>query len=280
MRNVLIPTDFSENSWTAICYALNFFKKEDCSFYFLYISTNINKVIKDSQNFSSQKDLKFNNPKSSKKRLQELLTRISGSFSENKNHKFYTLTDSNSFIVSIRKHIEEKKIELIIMGAKGASDSYNLNIGSNTASVIVKVPCNTLIIPKKATFVDLKEVVFPTDFSLSYSIETLHPLLDILETNDANLHMLHISKKTVDLNANQLANKELMEDYFSSQEYWFHFLINEEIEDAVQQFSGSKNNSIIVMMAKNLNYFQQTIFRTKTEKLSYHNNIPLLVLHE
>lgn len=279
MKNVLIPTDFSENSWNAICYALNLFENERCNFYVLHVNsakTNINNT--PTLPYIDGKDKRH--PNSSKKQLRKLLIRITVEFPENKNHKFYTLTDTNFFINSIRKHIEEKKIDLIVMGTKGATDKNELIIGSNSANVIVKVPRNTLIIPEKATFNGLKEIAFPTDFSLSYGIEVLQPLLDILENNNADLHLLHISKKAVKLNGNQIANKELIEDFFSNQKHSFHFLINKEAEDAVQQFTDSKAINMMVMMAKNLNYFQQIMFHSKVEKSSYHTNIPLLVLHE
>tara|TARA_R110000787_G_scaffold183014_3_gene295018 strand:+ start:2779 stop:3600 length:822 start_codon:yes stop_codon:yes gene_type:complete len=273
MKNVLIPTDFSENSWNAIRYALQFFKKERCSFYVLHVNKN-------SQIISSKKDLEKEATKTSKKHLHTLLDRITAEFPENKNHKFYALSDTNLFISSIRKHIAEKKIELIVMGTKGASKKNKLIIGSNTTNVIVKVPCNTLIIPEKAKFEGLEEIAFPTDFSLSYGIEALQPLSDILEKNNALLHLLHISKKAVDLNNNQLENKELMKDHFSNQKHNFHFLINKEAEDAVQQFTDRKAIQMLVMMAKNLNYFQNILFDLKEDKSSYHTNIPLLVLHE
>ena len=37
MKNILLPTDFSENSWNAIKYAISFFKNQDCNFYLLHI---------------------------------------------------------------------------------------------------------------------------------------------------------------------------------------------------------------------------------------------------
>ena len=39
MKNILIPTDFSENSWNAIEYALHFFSKSSCNFYLLHVNT-------------------------------------------------------------------------------------------------------------------------------------------------------------------------------------------------------------------------------------------------
>ena len=41
MKNILLPTDFSENSWNAIKYALQLFKTETCKFYLLNAYTPI-----------------------------------------------------------------------------------------------------------------------------------------------------------------------------------------------------------------------------------------------
>ena len=38
MKNILVPTDFSENSWNAIQFALEFFKDSKCNFYLLHVT--------------------------------------------------------------------------------------------------------------------------------------------------------------------------------------------------------------------------------------------------
>jgi hypothetical protein len=38
--NILLPTDFSDNAWSAIVYAFKLYEEEDCAFYFLH-STKI-----------------------------------------------------------------------------------------------------------------------------------------------------------------------------------------------------------------------------------------------
>ncbi|WP_421151084.1 hypothetical protein [Seonamhaeicola sp. NFXS20] len=38
-RKILLPTDFSDNSWSAVVYALKLFKNEFCTFYFINSTT-------------------------------------------------------------------------------------------------------------------------------------------------------------------------------------------------------------------------------------------------
>ena len=280
MKSILLPTDFSDNSWNAIQYAISFFEKTNCHFYILHVNILNNTSTIDTPYVASSNVIEDVYNKSSKKQLRELLKRISKELPHNKKHKFYSLTDYNFFIESIRTHIQEKSIDIIVMGTKGATGIKKLIVGSNTGDVITKVPCTTLVVPENAKFNGITEIAFPTDLSLSYHIQTLQPISEVLEEFHPFLRILHISKKKEGLNTNQQKHKELLEDYFINNDYSFHFLTNDNIEDAVQCFVESRDIDMIVMVAKNLNYFQRMLFLPTVEEISYHTDVPFLVLHE
>ena len=42
MANILIPTDFSDNAWNAVEYAVEFFKNSSCNFYLLHVCHGLN----------------------------------------------------------------------------------------------------------------------------------------------------------------------------------------------------------------------------------------------
>lgn len=280
MKNILLPTDFSENSWNAIEYALKLFEKTSCNFYLLNVKS-LSYISEGDMTFAVNQDtIEDVYIKPSKVKLRKLLKQILEKFSNPKNHKFYTLTDYNFFIDSIRAHVIENKIDLIVMGTKGATGFKKLTLGSNSGDVITKVKCTTLVVPENAKFAIPKEIAFPTDFSLTYNLQTLQPISEILDTYNSGLRILHLSKKGTDLNSSQQKNKELLEDYFNNNRYSFHFLTNEKIEEAVQCFVESRNIDMIVMAAKNLNYFQKILFIPTVERISYHTDVPFLVLHE
>jgi nucleotide-binding universal stress UspA family protein len=280
MKNVLLLTDFSENSWNAIKYALSFFANTTCNFYLLHVNRLSYLAAGDTPYVPTQAEIEDLYVKPAKKQLKELLKQISTELPKNKQHKFFPLTDYNFFIESVRKHVEEKNFDVIVMGTKGASGLKEHLVGSNTGDVITKVKCTTLVVPEKAEYKTIKEIAFPTDFNLSYDISTLQPISDILEKKESSLGILHIRENGEKINAEQQQNKEILEAYFEGFEYSFHFLTNKKIEDAIQCFVESRNIDMMVMVAKNLNYFQRIFFNSKVEKISYHTNIPFLVLHE
>jgi nucleotide-binding universal stress UspA family protein len=279
MKNILIPTDFSENSWNAIVYALHFFSESACNFYLLHVTTKHNLVEFDMSNIQNQDVIFKTSTESSKKLLQDTIKRIHECFPKNQNHRFFSVSDSNYMINSIREQVAQKKIHLIVMGTKGNTDLKKLAIGNNAGNVITKVKCATMVIPEYAKYKAPKEIAFPTDFSIFYRPETLQPIIDIIEANKSSVNVLHVNKHEIELNEDQRKNKEYLDDYFSNYNHSFHFLTNNHIEDAVQQFVDYRSVNLITMMAKNLNYFQKILFHPVSKEISYYKNVPFLLLH-
>ncbi len=279
MKNILIPTDFSENSWNAILYALSFLKKTRCNFYLLHVSP-IDEMIGGGFFYDSKDAVVEKITHSRKERMQMLLRRIE-KLPLNTKHSFFTINEYIFFVDAIRKQVAEKHIDFIIMGTKGASGIKEKTIGSNTGDVITKVKCPVLVIPEKATYSTPKEIAFPTDYNIYYRSRVLDTITNIITKNDAALRVLHIAKKDQELTDLQKKNKDYLHDYLDDDiEHSFHFLSNPNIEEAVQCFVESRDIDMIMMIAKNLNFFQRILFHPTVEKISYHTDIPFLVLHE
>ena len=280
MKNVLLLTDFSENSWNAIKYAIGFHEETACNFFLLHASRVSHLTIANGSYLPDPESIEKVYIRPAKAKLLELQKRIAEHISSSSKHKFYTISDYNFLVQSVRDLVERKNIELIVLGAKGTSSLKQTIVGSNTRDIITKVACTTLAVPEKAIYTKIKELAFPTDFALQYNLNTLEPILKIIQENNAILRVVHISKQAESvLNSDQIKNKELLEDYFQSHTHSFHFLTNKNIEAAVQFFVKSRHVDMLTMVAKNLNYFQQILFHSKVEKINYHIHIPFLVVH-
>lgn len=109
MKNVLLPTDFSENSWNAIKYATYFFNAMECDFYLMHVS-NLNHFmpLDQSLTFDAQYlENTYTNP--TKKKLRQLLKRIANLDIDRTKHKFFVLSDIGFFIESIRKTVKKQE---------------------------------------------------------------------------------------------------------------------------------------------------------------------------
>lgn len=279
MKQILIPTDFSENSWNAIRYGLELFKASKCTFYLLNINpippySGAGTAIRAAaENFEKQV------LRESKKELQSLLKRIE-KLALSTNHTFVTIAIHDYFVDAIRREAEEKKIDLIIMGTKGASGLKKVTIGSNTSAVITKVKQPLLAVPEDVIFSSPKEIAFPTDYHIGYHVKVLDTLIEMATSNDAFIRILHLAKKGEELSNEQLEKKDFLHEYLIDVKHSFHRLTGTKLETAVQCFTESRAVDMIAMVAKNLNFFQRILFRPAVEEISYHTKVPFLVLHE
>lgn len=215
----------------------------------------------------------------SEKNLKKLLDKINKTL-PNELHTFMTIALYDFFVDSIKREVEDKRIDLIIMGTKGASGLKKVSMGSNTGDVITKVKCPLLAVPENARYKIPREIAFPTDYYINYDVEVLDTLTSMVNQNDACLRVLHITKRGEELTREQLQNKDFLHDYLRGVEHSFHTITGSKLETAVQCFVESRDIDMIAMVAKNLNFFQRILFRPAVEEISYHIEIPFLVLHE
>ncbi|RKS53703.1 nucleotide-binding universal stress UspA family protein [Gillisia mitskevichiae] len=278
MKNILIPTDFSENSWNAIFYALSFFQKEEIYYHLIhFVPPEINSSIPDlnlvetfPKNYTSNKEIED---------FEKLKSRIFQNFPESQN-KIATQIMRSKIIDGIRQYVLTHDIDLIIMGTKGASNYNELPLGSLTNEVITKVKCPILVIPEKATFKVPISLAFPTDFNIIYKSKIINSLIDIVKIHNASLKILRVAQHQKVLNETQVENREYLKKNLTNVPYSFHVIDSPNLENGLQYFVNTMKVDMIAMIAKNINFFQRILFNPRVAKFNYHREIPFLVLHE
>jgi nucleotide-binding universal stress UspA family protein len=279
MKNILVPTDFSDNSWNAIKYGMSLFKKIPCNFYLLNVTLITTYSTGEYPLIPTTEIIETKLLKQAKESLEEMVKKMK-KIATNKAHNFFTISVYNHFIDAVRDCVEQKKIDLIVMGTKGATGLSEIIIGSNTGNLITQIHCPVLIVPENARFKKPKEIAFPTDYNIFYAPEILNKVTDLATQFNATVRIVHITKKGEELTAFQMENKEFLNTFFMDEKHSFHKLTSKKVEDGIQCFVQSRDIDIIVMVAKNLNLFQRILFKPTVEEISYHTDIPFLVLHE
>jgi nucleotide-binding universal stress UspA family protein len=279
MKNILIPTDFSENSWNAIKYGMELFKKTKCIFHIIHINPVTSYSGGEAAMYVSPEMLEETFLKESNLKLQQLLEDIE-QLPFNTKHTFYTASFYGFFTDHIIHEVKEKTIDLIIMGTKGASGLKAVSIGSNTGNVITKVKCALLAIPENAVYQRPKEIGFPTDFKINYNLKVLEQIKDLALLHNSFIRFLYVALNDENLDQQQSLNKKVLENYFEAIEYNFHKISGEKLETAIRCFSESRELDMLVMVTKNLNFIERFFIRPTVEKISYQTTIPLFVIHE
>ncbi|WP_203296132.1 universal stress protein [Luteirhabdus pelagi] len=276
--NVLIPTDFSENSWNAVRYAASLLEEVRANFTLLHVYI-ANSAETGPSMYGNGISLRQYTAANVRLQLKEWEERVRTEF-HNPKHTVNSRIENNFFIRGVRKTVEDEACELIVMGTKGASGLKKYTVGSNAGDVITKVKCPVLVIPENADFCMPKHIAFPTDFNLVFKnriIETLQRMCGLFQSH---LHVVHVQHKEMPLNETQDANKSFLDNSLEGISHSFHTSLEADLEEAIQQFVDKREIDMIAMVAKNLNFFQRILFKPTVKKMSYQTKVPFLVLHE
>lgn len=267
MKNILILTDFSDNSWNSISYALNLFKDKTIHFYILKT------LNKGDENFNIEERVEVDED------LDLLLSEIKNS-SINKKHTFNIIKGAKNTITATKAQLKENNIDLIIIGTNDLTSKNVKNSNPISEELITKVPCDIMVVPNTASYSGYNEVVFATEFTNFLEAKITYNLRENTPFKNSKFRFLYLTKTEKPLNKDQQWNKETLHDYFKNVSHSFSEKINNNLAVSLDEFVKEIKADLIITAAKNLNLIEQLIFRPNSKNLNYTNKTPFLVLNQ
>lgn len=276
MKTVLLPTDFSKNSLNAINYAMKMFKDEECTFYVLNIQKASSFVSDDLMTASPSVNLYQAIIDTAKKSLDNLIKTIKDKH-KNANHVLKPIVDYDNFIDAINQICEVNKVDLIVMGTKGASGLEKVIFGSNTVRVMQRGIVSVLAIPENYRFKKLNRIAFLSNYMTKYEREDIATLLEMAKPNNSTVNILHVSKGDA-LNKVQEKNIKLIDILFSDIKHEFIDLNGEDIFKEVNDYIKTNGIGLIAMINKKHSFFERLFTTHTVEDFGFNSDIPFLVM--
>lgn len=272
-KNILLPTDFSDNALNAINYALELFKNEKCTFYILNATemqvpalSNLTSKLLETIKEDSNKNLK---------ELQEKLELASIS---SKFH-FQTIWSSKNLINAITKSVIKYNIDLLVMGTKGATGAKEFLFGSNTNTIIKKMNfCPILVIPENFNFVIPTQIAFPTDFKRFFSNIELKPIKDLASHYNSIIRVVHINVED-DLDNIQVNNLSALKQYLKKFEHTFHWVPDfTNKTKSICAFIDELEVNMLVMVNYKHSLVENIIKEPVIKKVGFHPIVPFMII--
>tara|TARA_R110002126_G_scaffold277560_1_gene423500 strand:+ start:63964 stop:64806 length:843 start_codon:yes stop_codon:yes gene_type:complete len=276
MKHILLPTDFSNNSWNAIQYALQLFKDQKCAFHLLHVYTPIIYQVQYFEVPINQSSLIDEIKDSSDKQLDNQLDKMNSEF-KNEQHTFYKISSFNTLENEVAALYQKNVFDFIVMGTKGASGITEILFGSNTVHIIKNAKCPVLAIPNDFSFESPREILFPSDYEIDFKKELIQPIVDITSIFNARIHILNASYG-YDLSEQQKRNKKKLATHFKNSAYLFHSVSNESVPEAIAKFQVKTRINLLVMINNKHSFFENIFFTSKIKQIGFHLNVPFLVI--
>ncbi|RXG11651.1 nucleotide-binding universal stress UspA family protein [Leeuwenhoekiella aestuarii] len=276
MKRILLPTDFSEDSFNAIQYALQLMQSETCTFVLLHTYTppmiSTHTMLDSSAVWSIQKSVEDN----ARRNLDDLSEKLQLDFPNTK-HSFKTRVSFNLLVPEMGEVVLKDRIDLVIMATQGATGAKEIFLGTNTMYAIKHLKIPVLAVPARYSYQIPKQILFATDYSASKGNLFFSLLRDLAQTHRSHIQILN-SYFGVPLRDSQIAFKDYLNTYFKDIIHIFHVVDGKEVLDAIEHFESENTIDLLVMVHNKHNFFENLLFNPTINKIVYHTKVPFLVI--
>ncbi|XCF07566.1 universal stress protein [Tamlana crocina] len=277
MKRVLLPTDFSENSVSAINYAMALLKSESCEFYILNVQKASSYITDDMMIVSPSSTVYKTLIESAKKSVDNLISDLKTNFS-NPNHSFNGLVDYDNFADAINQVSDTNDIDFIIMGTKGTSGIEKMIFGSNTVRVMQHCDVPVLAIPKHCSYSSLNSLAFLINNLKALQPKSLKVLNYLLEKNDAKLKLLSTGTLS-EQEALQTLASNFIKSHFPLAEHEFLAASGNNLYEVVHDYIETHSVKLLCIVSKHHSFLEQLFSNEPIENLAFKMNLPFLVMH-
>ncbi|MFS4417179.1 universal stress protein [Maribacter sp. 2307ULW6-5] len=276
MTRVLLPTDFSENAYHAIQYAIQLFRGKPAHFYLLHTYTppvfHAAYIMGSPGHIGLGDDQKVR----ATERLKELKERVVRELADPQ-HQFSLRAAFNGLAEEIAAMAKREKVHLVVMGTQGATGATEILFGSHTVQAIQKSGCPVIAVPSKYEMAPLEHILFPTDFEIDYASTPLDLLLDICQTQGARLTVMHVSSGHPKTEA-QKEHRAALAARLSQTDHAMEELPDQDLITAINGFQEKYPIQLLAMVRNKHTFFERLFIEPVIKKLGLHISIPFMVL--
>ncbi|MFC5048091.1 universal stress protein [Aquimarina hainanensis] len=281
MKNILLPTDFSDNAWNAAKYAIEIFREEECTFYLLNTYTPQMYRATYLDGAPMERGLNDLAAKNALSELERIKNKIKKEL-PNKNHRLESITSCDILIDKIKSIVVEKKIDLIVTGTKGATNAIEIFMGSNTVNMIKSVTsCPVLAIPEDFGFITPSEIAFATDFNHFYSKNELEPLIEMAKLFKATIRIVYIEKTQKELSEQQQFNLNMLQKYLGEiPSTVYQIPEKDSVSETLKNFTKELDIYLLAMLYYKHSFIERLTREPIVKRIGFHTQIPFLVIPE
>jgi len=275
MKKFLVPTDFSETSKNAARYAVELAQDDPETTIILY-------NIYDRLAPGSDGSLLTESDEDRKKVLNQALHNLEIELHEISTVRIeYVAEEGGSLVESIEKYVRYNGISCVIMGITGATRLEQVFFGSNALNMARQGVCPVIIVPPKAEFKKIRNVMLLSDFKNVKSTTPVAQIRLLLDIFKPNLHIVNVdSEHHVQLTDEFKRERDWMEKTFSEYNPEFYFIRIYDFLEAIHVFTSDHNIDLIVTVPRKHSFLSGLYKTSHTKKLAYHSHIPVAAIHE
>ena len=274
MVNILVPTDFSQLSKSALKYAIKIANQLEGNVTVLHVMT-MTRALRISMR-EKLVSLDHNLIGSAEAELEIMIKTLSEQYHTKEPIK-YQVVRGAYFPSTLLREARRLHSGLIVMGTRGATGLTRAVLGSNTNSVIEVSHVPVLAVPEKADFKGFRNVVYASD--LRNLEEELAILLRYIERFGSTIHLIHIIPPGEEVEAVEARIERVLKG-FSYSNIITLVLVDNDVDSALDQYVEVSKADALAMFTHEISFFEKVFDTSTTRKMAFHSRVPLLAFKQ
>ncbi len=265
MKRILVPTDFSENTHSAIEYAIDIVNKVKGEILLL----NTYKLQRRAGMFIGVERLMR---KESKEGMAKLAAKIEPRLKPGVVFN-YEVVKGNP-VKTIALAAKKMKADLIVMGTQGSNGLKEVFIVSTTNGVINHTKIPVLAVPAGFAFKPLKTIVLSVSPNINKLAEKITPLKQFSMFYNAEILGLHVKSG----NENEAIEQQFKKVFSETKCTFFEIEGNaSNVNAIIQEFVKTHQADLLCMIKQSRSFWENLFHNSVTTKEVFQSVVPILV---
>lgn len=275
MKNILVPTNFSENCAKAAQLGIEMAKLYNSEIHFLHLmKTPVDWVkldkLKEKRYPETLKQIGI-----TKAKLRELERTA-----EHEGLKCRTFLQFDAGQTDILEHSGHFHHDFIITGSSGTKGVIREIIGSNVEEIVRKANAPVIVVKDEGVTFPFKNIVFVSDFKEDIS-ETFKQVISIAKKCNARIHLLRINTETdfnnIELGLNPV--EQLLSMFPELTNYSMAIYNEPSVETGINTFIKQNPIDLIAMVTHGKSGFLSLFSKSIAEGVTNHSTLPVMTIH-
>lgn len=278
MKNILVPTDFSQNAYNSLFYATRFFQEAPCKFYLLHTFEEESSRLTSRVDIGRSEEVFDELFKEAELKLTELMHTIVRD-TEGMSHQFETVCSSKKLTKEINYLIKGMDIDYVVMGAKGRTAAHDVFLGSNTNRAIKKIKGSPLlVIPEEIDFKKPGKIGFATSFKYPYSDFEITALRSLAQTFSASIHIMYVQEQEK-ISVEQREHLGTLRSQLDSITHDLHWIEKTASKtEAVLDFTNAAGIDLLALSMYKHGFLKRLFRESVAKKLGQQQGIPIVLI--
>lgn len=272
MKNILVPTDFSAEANNALKAAVDMSKTIDGKVILLNVVDHPDTAELSTQGQSSSgMDSIF-----TFKLLEKMKNDLSDQAEQYPDASIEIEMALGDLHKKINEKVAENKIDLVIMGTKGAEGMQEVMIGSNAEKVVRLAHCPVLTIKESSVDTQPDKMMFASDFTENMD-NVANRLKEFQEHYNAELHLVFINTPSkFEMSTESNARMKKFISKYKLNNTHFHVFNHRDEEDGILSFAEENGMDLVCVATHSRTGLAHLLSGSISEGVVNHSKKPVL----